>query len=117
MTMRHVIVAATLALAAIASAQADDLKPTRLREIEAQGFDLGTVSGIVYYTVEPGGFHVAATLSPQAEDATPVRVEAVLAPGQSVVLSTPHGVGEAPEAVEIGREADTVLVRKLAATN
>ena len=54
-----------------------------------------------------------------AHDLLPVRVEAVLAPGQSVVLSTPRGVGQAPESVEIGRRADALLVRKAtaAATN
>lgn len=117
MTIRQAIVAAALALATIASAQADELKPTQARDVEAQGIDLGAVSGVVYYTVEPSGFHVVATLSQEAEDATPIRVEVVLAPGQSVVLSTPHGVGEAPEAVEISREADVVFVHKLAATN
>lgn len=44
-----------------------------------------------------------------------MRVEALLAPGQSVTLSTPRGVGEAPEVVEISRQADAVLVRKTAA--
>lgn len=120
MPIRRTALAAALALAAVAApALAEGLEPTRGRSIEARGIDLGPVSGIVYYTVEPDGFHVVATLTQHDEDATPVRVEAVLAPGQSVVLSTPRGVGQAPESVEIGRRADTLLVRKAtaAATN
>jgi hypothetical protein len=42
----------------------------------------------------------------------PVRFEATLVPGQSMVLSTPRGFGTRPAAVEISRHADTVLVRK-----
>lgn len=119
MPIRRTFLAAALALAAAVPASAEGLEPTRARSIEARGIDLGAVSGVVYYTVEPDGFHVVATLAQQGEDAAPVRVEAVLAPGQSVLLSTPRGVGQAPETVEIGRRADTLLVRKAAtaATN
>ena len=48
---------------------------------------------------------------------TPVRVEAVLAPGQSFVLSTPREAGAAPDAVEISRQDDRLLVREPAFTN
>lgn len=107
MNFRHTVLAAALAFAAAAPAAAEGLKP-----VQAQGIDLGAVSGIAYYTVERDGFRVVATLAQRDEDAAPVRVEAVLAPGQSVVLSTPRGVGAAPEAVEIGRRADAVFVRR-----
>lgn len=112
MNIRHTILAATFALAAAGSASAEVLKPVQARGVDAQGIDLGAVSGVAYYTVEPDGFRVVATLTQTGEDAVPVRVEAILAPGQSVMLSTPHGVGEAPETVRISRQADTVLVRK-----
>lgn len=115
MTIRHTILAAALALAVAGSASAEVLRPVQARDIDAQGIDLGAVSGVAYYTVEPDGFRVVATLAQRGEANVPVRVEAVLAPGQSVMLSTPHGVGEAPEAVQISRQADTVLVRKATA--
>lgn len=115
MNIRHTILVAALALAFVASASAEVLKPVQGRDIDVQGIDLGAMSGVVYYTAEPDGFRVVATLGQQGEDNVPVRVEAVLAPGQSVMLSTPRGVGEAPEAVEISRRADTVLVRKATA--
>ena len=112
MNIRHAVLAATLALAVVGPASAETLEPVQGRNIDAQGIDLGAVSGVAYYTVEPDGFRVVATLAQPGEDAVPVRVEAILAPGQSVVLSTPHGMGEAPERVQISRQADTVLVRK-----
>ena len=114
MNVRHTILAAALALALVAPAAAEGLKPA-----QAQRIDLGAVSGVAYYTVERGGFRVVATLTQQGEESAPVRVETLLVPGQSVVLSTPRGVGQAPESVEIGRRADTLLVRKAtaAATN
>jgi hypothetical protein len=111
MTIRRTILAAAVALASTGAARAEGPEPG-----QAQGIDLGAVSGIAYYTVERGGFRVVATLAQQGEDAAaPVRVEAVLAPGQSVVLSSPRGAGVPADAVEISREADAVLVRKAAA--
>jgi len=105
MLIRSTLLAATLASAALGGAHAADVRP-----IEARNIDLGEVNGIAYYTVERDGFRVVTTLA-QGEVGTPVRVVAVLAPGQSLVLSTPHNVG----AVEISRQGDAVLVRKTAA--
>ena len=111
MTIRSTILAAALALASIGSAaHAKGLEPA-----QGQHIDLGAVSGIAYYTVERDGFRVVATLAQEGQDGAPVRVEAVLAPGQSVVLSAPRGAGIPPDAVEISRHADTVLVRQGAA--
>ena len=115
MSVRSILFGAALALtsglASLGAAHADGLRP-----IEAKSIDLGGVSGIAYYTVERDGLRVVATLA-QGENGTPVRVEAVLAPGQSVVLSTPREVGAAPDAVEISRQDDRVLVREAAVTN
>ena len=112
MALRPVI-AAALALAALATpavttpALAQDLKPA-----EARSLDLGALSGVAYYTVEPAGFRVVATLAEEA-DGTPMRVISLLAPGQSVVLSAAGAVGATPREIEISREADTLLVRDL----
>jgi hypothetical protein len=86
-----------------------------VRPIEARSIELGEVSGVAYYTIERDGFRVVTILA-QGAAGTPVRLVAVLAPGQSVVLSVPRDVGTAPAAVEISRQADTVLVRNSAAT-
>ncbi|UOM35910.1 hypothetical protein [Acuticoccus sp. I52.16.1] len=105
MTIRHTALAAVLALAPLAGpALAGEVGPSRAHPI-----DLGAVSGVAYYTVEPQGFRVVATLADGAEG-TPLRVTSILAPGQSVVLSTPRIAGAVPVELVISREADTLLV-------
>jgi hypothetical protein len=102
MSIRSTLLAAALTLASLGGAHANGLRP-----IEGQDINLGDVSGVAYYTVEPDGFRVVATLA-QGEAGTPVRIVSVLAPGQRVVLSTPHQSG----VLEISRNSDSLLVRK-----
>ena len=111
MTIRRTILAATLALAFTSAAHAGDFPP-----LEAKSIDLGGVSGIAYYIVERAGFRVVVILA-QGETGTPVRFETLLAPGQSVVLSTPRDEGPVGKAVEISRRDDQVLVQDAVATN
>ena len=110
MTIRQTALAAALALASIGPAHAEGLKL-----LQGQVFELGNVSGVAYYTVERDGFRVVATLAKKDREAVPVRVVAVLAPGQSLTLSTPREAGTPPVALEIIRRADTVLVHEAAA--
>lgn len=105
MSIRNGLLAATFILAGLGAAHAGSLRP-----IEARSIDLGEVSGVAYYTVERDGFRVVTTLA-QGEAGTPIRVVSVLAPGQKVILSTPLQAGT----LEISRQADTVVVRKMAA--
>lgn len=105
MLIHRVIAAAALSLT-VGTAQADGLKP-----IQAQPVDLGSVSGIAYYTIEPDGFHVVATLA-QGETGTPIRVRSVLASGQSIIFSTPGGFGVEPVTITIAREEEQVVVRE-----
>jgi hypothetical protein len=105
------IFAVIFALAAMGTADADELRPMEGRQIA-----LGEVSGTVYYIVERSGFRVVATLA-QGEAGTPLRIEAILAPGQSVLLSLPHAVGVAPDVVEIRRHDDRILVQAVPITN
>ena len=107
MTIRNILFAAALTLASLGTAHANGLRP-----IEAKSIDLGEVSGVAYYTVEPDGFHVVTTLA-QGEAGTPVRIVSVLAPGQRLVLSTPQQAN----ALEISRTGDSVFVRRAAASN
>ena len=102
MSMRNLLFATAFVFASLEAAHTDGLRP-----IEAKSINLGDVSGVAYYTVERDGFHVVTTLA-QGESGTPIRVVSVLAPGQRVVLSTPHQAG----ALEISRKDDSVLVRK-----
>jgi hypothetical protein len=110
MAVRQSILAAVFALAAMGPAHAEGLKP-----LQGQVIDLGDVSGVAYYTVERDGCRVVATLAKKDEDVVPVRVVAVLAPDQSLTLSTPREAGTPPVALEIIRRADTVLVHEAAA--
>src|SRR5689334_15807282 len=103
MSIRTILLAASAALALSGVAHADSARP-----LQAKSIDLGAVSGIAYYTVEREGFRVVTTLADRA-GGKPLRVVAVLAPGQSLVLSTPDNEGS----VEISRQADTVAVRKV----
>src|SRR5690348_7938171 len=98
--------AAAVALASIGSASAGGPR--------AHTIDLGGINGVAYYTEEAGRFHVVATLAQQ--DGLPVRVETVLAPGQTVVLSTAKGEAGLTS-VELSREAGDLTVRPVAATN
>jgi hypothetical protein len=101
-SIRNSLLAAVLTFASLGAAHAKGLRP-----IEGQSINLGDVSGVAYYTVEPDGFRVVTTLA-QGEAGTPIRFVAVLAPGQRVVVSTPS---QAP-ALEISRKGDELLVRK-----
>ena len=98
-------------VAITSAAHADELQP-----IEGRTINLGQASGVVYYTVERDGFRVVATFA-QGEGGRPVRIEAILTPGQSVVLSTPNAAGVAPETVEIRRRDDRIVVQAAPVTN
>jgi hypothetical protein len=101
MSIRSMLVAAVFA--SLEPAHADGLRP-----IDAMSVGVGDVSGVAYYTVERDGFHVVTTLA-QGITGTPIRIVCVLAPGQSVAFSTPHQAN----ALEISRNGDSVLVRKV----
>src|SRR5215831_6189143 len=111
MTIHRTILAAAFALTFTGTAHAGDFQP-----LEAKSIDLGGVSGVAYYVVEPKGYRVVAILA-QGETGTPVRFEALLAPGQSVVLSTPRDEGLVGKSIEISRRNDQVLVQDAAVTN
>lgn len=108
---KHIVTAALAVLALGGAAIAGDLKPMHSRSI-----DLGTMTGVAYYTVEPAGYHVVATLTGNDADA-PVRFEAVLVSGQTVTLSTPREAGMAPVSVDIMRVADQLIVQEAVAIN
>ena len=115
-TLRRSLVAAVLLAAPAVGAQAQSPTPASLQPAAGQSIDLGTLAGTAYYTVQPDGFHVVATLA-DARSGAPMRVEATLATGQTVVLSTPGGRSGAPHTVEITRLDREVLVHSVALTN
>ncbi|MCJ2009690.1 hypothetical protein FV232_16175 [Methylobacterium sp. WL30] len=103
---RTVALAAIVALTAgLGSAGAAEIKPAA-----AGSVDLGTLSGVAYYTAEPKGYRVVVTLAPRAA-APAVRFETVLADDQSVTLSTPRPADSPAETIEISRVGDRILVQ------
>ncbi|GJD53359.1 hypothetical protein OPKNFCMD_6134 [Methylobacterium crusticola] len=104
MTFRTTLLAAAAASSLAGAASADAIRPS-----QAAPVDLGPLAGVGYYTVAPDGYHVVVTLAPRAA-APAVRFEAVLAPGQRVIVSMPRQAGLAARAVAISREGDTVSV-------
>ena len=98
MSVRSSLLAAAVTFASLGAAHANGLRLS---------INLGDVSGVAYYTVEPDGFRVVTTLA-QGEAGTPIRFVTVLAPGQRVVVSTPY---QAP-ALEVSRKGDELLVRR-----
>ena len=99
MKMRIAILAscAVAAVFVAGGVHAETLKP-----IQARSIDLGTLAGIAYYTVEPEGYRLVATLTPSGTD-TPVRFVATLAPGPSVTLSTARMLGKSAVQVRFMR--------------
>lgn len=116
MDIHHILPAAAFALAVAGAAQADAPQAAEAGSIQAQPVAFGALSGVAHATAERDGLRVVATAA-DGETGTPLRVEAVLAPGQGVVLSTPREAGAAPGAVALVRRGDRVLVRGAAATN
>ncbi len=109
--MRTTLLAAAAALAVSFGAHAASLNP-----VEDQAIDLGDVAGDAYYTVQPDGFHVVATLAGR-HGGTPVRFQAVLSPGQAVTVSTPRAAGVEPVSVKIRREDAQLVVTRDEVTN
>ncbi|MGH6924118.1 MAG: hypothetical protein ACRED5_10305 [Propylenella sp.] len=70
---------------------------------------LAEFTGTLYYTVEPDGFRVVATLASGAEG-LPIRFESTLASGQRFVLSVPRAVGEEPLEFVVVRNGDLLVV-------
>ena len=92
------------ALAALGTAQAEDLGPMQARSIA-----LGEVSGVAYYTVSEGGYELVATVA-ASDDSTPVRFVATLAAGQQIILSVPRAENEKPIELVFARLGDSVIV-------
>ena len=92
-----------IGLLAPSNGHAGEVKP-----VQGHSFDLGSMRGVAYYTVGPEGYRVVAPLA--AENASPVRVTAVLRADQSVTLSVPGALGEGSASLRIDRAGDHVTV-------
>jgi hypothetical protein len=57
MSIRRFVIVAASVLTLAGAAHASELPP-----LEGRSLDLGSVSGVAYYTVEENGFRIVATL-------------------------------------------------------
>lgn len=108
-------IAASIVALGLAANFAGAASAEQLTAYRGQKIDLGGVAGTAYYTVEKGGYRVVATLADAGSNV--VRMEAVLAPGQSIVLSSPAEVGAPPARIEITRREGGIEVQKAPVTN
>jgi hypothetical protein len=112
MNMTNITRALAAVFAVVASSatlQAESLSPAHGRSI-----DLGGFRGVAYYTVEDGGYRVVVTV--MEADGKPVRLETVLGPRQSMLLTSAQGGGAAAK-IEITRRDDQLHVNSVALTN
>jgi hypothetical protein len=98
------IACAIACLAMSHAAAAAELAPGHGRSLHLGGFD-----GTVYYTLEPDGYHVVATMAPRTES-PPIRFVVTLAPGQSMLISVPQAVGEPSIDLQLARVGDTLVI-------
>lgn len=115
MQSRLIVLAAMLAAG---SAQAQDLGsqkvapqtlgPQTLGPMQGQTVILGDVTGVVYYTADPIGYRVVATLGSPA--GAPIRFITTLQPDQSFTVSVPRGAGERALEAVFTRQGDRLLV-------
>ncbi len=103
MTRRAALLGFGMVLAS-ASAQAMDLKP-----VQGATIALGGMTGVAYYTIEPNGYRVVATLAAAGAE-TPLRFEAVLVEGQELLVSVPGPVGTNPTELVIARSGDRLSI-------
>ena len=76
---------------------------------EAESIDFGDLHGVAYYSEQPDGFRVVATLA-EGEEGVPVRIEATLSDHQKLTISVPRGPDESPLLVEFSRTGNSVVV-------
>jgi hypothetical protein len=80
-----------------------------LSALQGGSIEGGSFHGVIFYSSEPGGYHVVATIA-DGETGLPVRFEATLGENQKLSISTPGKLGEQSDIVEISRAGDRLVV-------
>ena len=107
--MKRILASLTAAVLASASpAISAEVNPAH-----GQTIDLGALKGVAYYTVQPEGYHVVATVA--GEDSKSIRFEANLSDGQSLVVTSSES--GTPTKVELSRRANRVFVESVVAAH
>jgi hypothetical protein len=79
---------------------------------KALRFVLGDWTGIAYFTSEPGGLRLVATIAAaEGIEATPVRFVTTLAPDQTATMSVPGKPGEKSIEVVFLRRGERLVVK------
>ena len=78
-------------------------------------FSLGATIGVAYFTLEPAGMRLVATI--QSPEGIPVRFTATLAPEQAATVSVPGKVGEAATEVSFLRRGEQLVMKPTASAN
>ncbi len=73
-----------------------------LNALEGGSIEIGSFHGVVFYTSEPDGYHIVATIA-DGEAGLPVRFEATLTETQKVSISVPGNLGEQSHVLEFSR--------------
>jgi hypothetical protein len=78
-------------------------------------FSLGATIGVAYFTLEPAGFRLVATI--QSAAGAPVRFTALLAPEQAATVSVPGKAGEQATEVSFLRRGEQLVVKPAVSAN
>jgi hypothetical protein len=81
-------------------------------------FVIGNWVGVAYFTSEPGGLRLVATIATvKATEGTPIRFVTTLAPDQMATVSVPRKVGEASIEVSFLRRGERLFVKAPSTTD
>lgn len=100
-------------LTALALMSASPAISAEVNPAHGQTINLGALKGVAYYTVNPEGYHVVATVA--GEDSKSIRFEANLSDGQSLVVTSSES--GTPAKVALSRKADRVFVDSVVAAH
>lgn len=117
MSTRKTLVQAALTLALLGAVTAANSAGLNSAGSQAAGvqvrqgvsLDLGSVSGVAFYTREDSGYRVVLTLA-ATNSQNAMRFETVLGADQSVTLSTPSAPGILERKIELTRKGDKIVV-------
>src|SRR5262245_32200742 len=100
--LRYLILAA-LSLAATPAPAAE------LIALQGGSIEVGSFHGVVFYTDEPDGYHVVATVA-DGEEGPPIRFEATVVENQKLLISVPGKLGGQSDVVEISRAGGRLVI-------
>ena len=103
---RLVAVAVAALLSTTGLVHADGPSPN-----QAVSLDLGTTTGVAYYTPEASGYHVVVTLATSTSQEV-TRFEAMLGAEQSMIVSLPGTSTFGGRRVELIRRGDRLVVMR-----